>query len=413
MTRNSFSHLKNQAIGTGYLRKDGRIGIRNRLLILYTSPCAEFAARKISQAFSPNTVEVLGFTRNCTSSFTEMKLKKYLTHPNIRGALFVSHCSEGLDSSNLLKEALLSGRCAALLSLDHNRGIANSINQGLLLVKDLLASLSVNPSQPLRFSDLIIGAECGGSDFTSGISANPLVGRLFDMLVDLGSTVLFEEMYEAVGLKDYLISRCQTAEAAREISCTYDKFLKYSKEHNQFFITPGNMKGGLTTIEEKSMGTVSKSGSRPIQGVVKIGQIPKKPGLWLMDSMSDTEEGCGPYISEDATSLLVYPCCGTILNILTSGRGHLINTPVTPTLKITGNRETYSRLSNDIDFDTSPMLYGEKNPDELADALLELVLQTINGQLSKGEALGHRDGFINHEKQFSQIAPYTGGIIYG
>ena len=156
MTRNSFSHLKNQAIGTGYLRKDGRIGIRNRLLILYTSPCAEFAARKISQAFSPNTVEVLGFTRNCTSSFTEMKLKKYLTHPNIGGALIVSHSSEGLDSSNLLKEALLSGRCAALLSLDHNRGIANSINQGLLLVKDLLASLSVNPSQPLRFSDLII-----------------------------------------------------------------------------------------------------------------------------------------------------------------------------------------------------------------------------------------------------------------
>ena len=247
---------------------------------------------------------------------------------------------------------------------------------------------------------LIFGAECGGSDATSGLAANPVVGRVYDRLCDLGATVMFEEMYEAVGLKDVLVSRCATPEAAEQIACTYDKFFQFSEDTNQFFITPGNMRGGLTTIEEKSMGAVIKSGTRSIQGIVKIGQRPPHPGLWMMDSMPDTPNGCGPYTSEDATSILVYPTCGALLTILTSGRGHLISTPVAPTIKITGNRITAQNLHRDIDLDASPVIYGKETLDSLADQLMQIILRTAAGELTVGEALGHRDGVINQEEQF-------------
>lgn len=389
---------RNTVIGTGFLRPDGQKGIRNRLLVIYTSPYAEFAARSIASAFSPQRMEVIGFGRCADSPFTERKLAAYAAHPDVGGVLVVSNGNETIRGAIIAAAA--GEKPHAQLTISRDGGVASCIRKGIALAQTVLEELKLVPTAPLTYADLVIGAECGGSDATSGLAANPVVGRVYDRLCDLGATVMFEEMYEAVGLKDVLVSRCATPEAAEQIACTYDKFFQFSEDTNQFFITPGNMRGGLTTIEEKSMGAVIKSGTRSIQGIVKIGQRPPHPGLWMMDSMPDTPNGCGPYTSEDATSILVYPTCGALLTILTSGRGHLISTPVAPTIKITGNRITAQNLHRDIDLDASPVIYGKETLDSLADQLMQIILRTAAGELTVGEALGHRDGVINQEEQF-------------
>lgn len=391
---------RNQSIGSAYLRADGRKGIRNRLLIVFLSPYAESAARRMADAFSPETVEVLGFSRCADSPLTERKLLAYAMHPNIGAALFVANGGESFSADAMCRTVRNSGRPCESLVLSRDGGFPACVTSGREKIGQMLQMLQSVPRTPLYFSDLIIGAECGGSDATSGLAANPVVGRVFDRLCDLGATVLFEEMYEAIGLKDVLLSRCANAKAAEQIAQTYDKFFRFSEDSNQFFITPGNMRGGLTTIEEKSMGAVIKSGTRPIQGVVKICQRPTHSGLWMMDSMPDAPDGCGPYTSEDATSLLVYPTCGTLLNLLTSGRGHLINTPIAPTIKITGNRITARNLHLDTDIDASPVIYGEQTLDALADQLMECIIRTAAGEPTAGEALGHRDGVVNQELQY-------------
>ena len=387
---------RNTVIGTGFLRPDGQKGIRNRLLVIYTSPYAEFAARSIASAFSPQRMEVIGFGRCADSPFTERKLAAYAAHPNVGGVLVVSNGNETIRGAIIAAAA--GEKPHAQLTISRDGGVASCIRKGIALAQTVLEELKLVPTAPLTYADLVIGAECGGSDATSGLAANPVVGRVYDRLCDLGATVMFEEMYEAVGLKDVLVSRCATPEAAEQIACTYDKFFQFSEDTNQFFITPGNMRGGLTTIEEKSMGAVIKSGTRSIQGIVKIGQRPPHPGLWMMDSMPDTPNGCGPYTSEDATSILVYPTCGALLTILTSGRRHLISTPVAPTIKITGNRITAQNLHRDIDLDASPVIYGKETLDSLADQLMQIILRTAAGELTVGEALGHRDGVINQEE---------------
>ena len=394
--------MKDRQLGMGWLRRDGRKGIRNRLLVLYLSPCARFAARRIAGMFPPDRVEVVGFDRCADSPFVLRKLGCYATHPNVGAVLVVAQGCEPMDGASLCRQAEGSGRPCRYLAVGECGGVAACIRAGEGAVRALLGEMDSAPRAPVYFRDLVIGGECGGSDFTSGLAANPVVGRFFDRMVDLGGTVLFEEMYEAVGLKDYLVSRAADARAAEQLAATYDKFFCSSRDSNQFFITPGNMNGGLTSIEEKSMGAVVKSGTRPISGVVKLCQTPPHPGLWHMDGMTDRKEGCGPYTSEDATSLLLYATCGTTLNLLTSGRGHLVNTPIAPTVKLTGNRQTMQALAEDTDFDASPVIYGEKTLDQLADELMELVAAVAAGQLTRGEALGHREGVINQEWQDSQ-----------
>ena len=139
-----------------------------------------------------------------------------------------------------------------------------------------------SPRVEMTLADLVVGSECGGSDFTSGIAGNPAVGRVFDRLVDAGGTAVFEEVVEMIGLRDVLVDRAANAAARDEIAAAYDKAVDYCQSVRQYSISPGNFAGGLTTIEEKSLGALAKSGSRPIQGVIKVGQSPPSPGLWLL-----------------------------------------------------------------------------------------------------------------------------------
>ena len=272
----------------------------------------------------------------------------------------------------------------------------------------MLKELHEMPKVPFYWSDLCVGGECGGSDFASGLAANPLVGSFFDRHVDRGGTCLFEELTEAIGLRDYLCSRAVNDQALERIGTAYDKNEAMCIQIGQFAITPGNFEGGLTTIEEKSMGATIKSGTRPIQGVIKVAQQPTHSGLWLLDTMRD-EYYASRELSAggDAYTILDMVACGTQINFLTTGRGHDINTPIAPTVKITGNSRTFQNMIDDIDVDAGQLLTGAKSMEQLTDDLEQLVINICNGEKSKGEALGHQESELssNFQHPYKVVGP--------
>ena len=384
----------------GYLRKDGGKGIRNKILVIYTSGCAASAAFELKEAFAEKAdIDVIG-TESCRrDEAMARKLKTFATHQNVGAVLVVRNGCEETDGREITEAAADSGRPCGIVDISR-QGSPGAVREGLRLLNGFLDELAMVPRVPISLPELVIGVECGGSDFTSGLAANRLVGEFADYAVKQGGTVLFEEMYEAMGLKDYLLSRCETEKAKKQIGETYDKFYRHALEEGQFSISPGNIRGGLTTIEEKSMGAVVKSGTQTIQGVLKICERPPCPGLWHLDCMGDTRKGCGFPVSNDASSTLMFLLSGAHMTILTTGRGHVISNPVGPVFKLTGNPWTYESLKDDIDFDASPLLTGEQSVAGLLDRLMALVMETAGGRRCKGERNGHAEGVLNHEIQY-------------
>ena len=398
----------NDLIWQGYARKHGKPGIRNRVLVLYTVKCAEFVAQQIVLQAAHPDVELVGFDGCTDNQYAVNLLISLIRHPNVGAVLAVGLGCEYVQPAWLSDIAAQEGKPASWMFIQQEGGTARSVEKGLTWVRDTLSALRQTPRMPMRFSDLVIGAECGGSDSTSGLAGNVVVGRLFDRLVDAGGTAIFEEIVEAVGRDQWLLSRAADERAAREIRYTYDKALDYCRRIRQYSVSPGNFAGGLSTIEEKSMGAVIKSGSRPIQGVIKVSCPPERPGLWLLDSTPD------PYWMQfgitnpnDSEGLMDLISCGAHIVFLVTGRGSVVGSAVSPCVKITGNGDTFARMREDMDFDASPVLSGQCGMDELTDRLVSLVVQTAGGVVeTKSEHLGHREFFIPYKYQEKQVA-YT------
>lgn len=383
-----------------FLREDGSKGIRNKVLIIYTVSCAAPTAREIQSFFEETAdVDVIGCEGCRTNGLMKKKLREFAVHPNVGAVLVVQNGCEETDGREIVKAASGSGRPAGRIVI-RECGTRNAVAAGRVMVGRFLQELEHTPVAEAGLSDLVFGIECGGSDFTSGLAANRLVGEFTDEITGRGGTVIFEEMYEAMGLRQLLTDRCSSEAARRQVGATYDKFYSHAVESGQFSISPGNIRGGLTTIEEKSMGAVAKSGTAMIEGVLKIAQKPPHPGLWHLDCMTDSEENCGFSVSNDASSTLMFLLSGAHMTILTTGRGHVIGNPVGPVVKLTGNPDTYERLKDDIDFNAGVLLAGEKQRSEILTEFLELITETANGKRCKGEQNGHREGVLNYEVQY-------------
>ena len=389
----------------GYKRKDGRKGIRNRVLVIYTVKCAEHVARKIVDEVHHPEVELLGFDGCTDNQYAVNMLISLIRHPNVGAVLTVGLGCEYVQPEWLEKIALQEEKISSWIRIQDEGGTVPSIKKGVAWVREALKELEHTPRVQMTLQDLVIGAECGGSDYTSGLAGNVVVGRLFDQLVKAGGTAIFEEIVEAVGLDWLLTSRAASETAKAEIQYTYDKALEYCKSVRQYSVSPGNFAGGLSTIEEKSMGAVIKSGSSPIEGVIKVSCPPKRHGLWLLDSTPD------PYWMQfgitnpnDSEGLMDLISCGAHIVFLVTGRGNVVGSAVSPCIKITGNRETFRRMNGDMDFDASPVLYGECTQDEQADRLMDYVVQVAKGNLSKGEELGHREYFVPYKYQEKEAA---------
>lgn len=388
----------------GYVREDGRMGIRNKVLVIYTVECSSFVAKEIVRRAGDRETEAVGFSGCTDNEYAVRLLISLIRHPNIGAVLAVGLGCEYVQPEWLADIAAKEKKAADWIFIQNEGGTEKSIEKGLKIVKEMRRKLEDTPRAPMGFKDLVIGTECGGSDFTSGLAGNVVVGRLYDQLVDAGGTAIFEEIVEAVGLKNLLVGRAANQEAAAELSATYEKALEYCRSVRQYSVSPGNFAGGLSTIEEKSMGAVIKSGSRPIEGVLKVGGRPKKPGLWLLDSTPDPHwMQFGITNPNDSEGLMDLISCGCHLVFLVTGRGNVIGSAVAPCVKITGNSDTYRRMEGDMDFDAGLVLSGACTPAELTEKLKDLVIRVASGEASKSEALGHKEYFIPYKYQEKEV----------
>jgi altronate hydrolase len=203
-----------------------------------------------------------------------------------------------------------------------------------------------------------------------------------------------------IGLRDHLLSRAATPEAARQLAAAYDKAETYCREVRQFSVSPGNFAGGLTTIEEKSLGAFAKGGTQPIQGIIKVSEAPPRPGLWIMDSVPDSHFMQFGYTNpNDTEGIIDLISAGAQVVLFVTGRGSVIGSPVAPLLKVTGNSATFRALSDDMDFDAGRVLSGEVTLELAGRELLQLVRDTAAGAMSQPERLGHREYFIMYKHQ--------------
>ena len=343
---------------------------------------------------------MVGFEGCTDNDYAVRLLLSLIRHPNIGAVLAVGLGCEYIQAGRLAEQGRRAGKPAEWILIQEEGGTSPSIEKGLELVQRFQKQIEQVPQAEMGFSDLVIGAECGGSDSTSGLAGNAVVGRMFDKIADCGGTAVFEEIVEAVGLVDFLTSRAVNDRVRGELSDTYHKAMQYCRHVKQYSISPGNFVGGLSTIEEKSMGALIKSGSRPIQGVIKTGQKPNHAGLWLLDSTPD------PYWMEfgytnpnDNEGLMALISCGCQMTYLVTGRGNVVGSAVAPVLKITGNTCTYQRMNGDMDFNAGAVLTGECSLEQLTGRLAEQTAAVCGGRQTKGEALGHKEYMIPYKYQ--------------
>ncbi len=372
----------------GYQRLNKQVGIRNKVVVLSSVVCVNNIARQIAKKVE-NAVEIchpLGcaqFGRDFT--YTLRTLAGLAKNPNIYGALVVGLGCENLTSKQLASQIKRSKKPVEFFNVqDVKGGSIAAIEKGIKLAKKMTGEAKELKREPFDFSHLVLGLECGGSDSISGITANPAVGIISDKIIELGGTSILPEFTEWIGTEHLLIKRARDEKTAEKIKRLLDAFLERTMRLGIDFRgiqpTPGNIKGGLTTIEEKSLGTIAKAGKAPIQGVINYSEVPKGKGLWLMN-----EPGI------DVESMTGLAAAGSQLIIMTTGQGTPTGNPVTPVIKICGNPKTCDWMKCNIDVDASKIITEDKSIDEISKILWHKVKDTCIGQLTQAEILGFED----------------------
>ena len=383
---------------SGYPRADGSKGIRNLMLVVYTVECSRFVAEKIVEG--ERDAQVIGFHGCYDNPYAVRMLLALARHPNVGSVLAVGLGCEYTQAVRIAEKVRESGRLADSFLIQGSGGTRTSIERGKEWIRNASRELARSPRCPMTAADLVVGCECGGSDSTSGLAGNPVAGRCFDRLVDAGGVAVFEELVEMIGLKSQLVARAASPRVARELEAAYDKAAAYCRAVRQYSASPGNFAGGLTTIEEKSLGAFAKSGGKPIQGVIPSSTSPPRPGLWLLDTVPDEHfmqfGYTNPNDSEGITALV---SCGCHIVLFVTGRGSVIGSPVAPLLKITGNAETYRFLEEDMDFDASGPLRGQGDLDGEGERLFGGVLRVAAGAETKPERWGHHEYCIPYKHQ--------------
>jgi altronate hydrolase len=388
---------------TGYLRSDGRKGIRNLVAVAYLVECAHHVARRIAAGMEDD-VHVIGFGGCYPNDYAAMMLERLTTHPNVGAVLLVSLGCEGFDRAELAWAIAATGRPVETLVIQQAGGTRATIEAGRFWVEQTRAQLARAERVPMDLDELVVGTICGGSDSTSGITANPAVGRAFDKLVDAGAVTIFEETGELIGCEHDMAQRAITPELGQELVAAVDKAERYYRTLGHGSFAAGNAEGGLTTIEEKSLGAYAKSGTGPIHGVIKPGDIPQHGGLYLLDVIPDGEVRFGfPNINDNAEAAELM-ACGAHMILFTTGRGSVVGSAISPIIKVCANPETYARMSDDMDVNAGRILHREASIEEVGEEIFGLAQRVAAGEPSASEALGHQE-FVLTYKTFEPIGP--------
>jgi altronate dehydratase large subunit len=372
----------------GYARADGQVGIRNRLLVLFTVVCAEEVSRRI--AYQLDDAVVAGWRDCLTNPGAQQKMLRLAANPNVGSVLVMSLGCECSDAPLIAEQIRATGKPVELVSIQAAGGTRAAIETGVEKARALQAVPVERMS--IALSDLIVGVECGGSDTTSGIAANPAVGVAADQLIASGGTVIFEETNELLGCESALVDQAATPEVADEILAAIRIARDWGARTGQRAISAGNIEGGLTTIEEKSLGAVCKAGTTPVVGVLHGGEWerPSQPGLHLLAPYYVRQEGwTGGGSISDPNGVTELAACGAHVVVFTTGRGTVTGSGIVPVIKVCGNPETYARMSENMDVNAGAIITGERTLAEVGDEIFAKIASTAAGSLTKNEELGH------------------------
>jgi len=388
----------------GYLRADGRRGIRNIVVVGYLVECAHHVAREIALPFRERDVHVIGFPGCYPNGYAERMMERLCTHPNVGAVLLVSLGCESFNKYGLEHAVRSSGRPVKTVVIQAAGGTRRSIAEGRSFVAAQRAALDAAPRVPMAPDELVVGTICGGSDGTSGITGNPAAGRAFDLLVRDGAACIFEETGELIGCEHIMAARAVDPGLGRELEASVAKAARYYATLGYGSFAAGNADGGLTTIEEKSMGAYAKSGTSPISGLIKPGDVPPRGGLYLLDVVPDGEVRFGfPNINDNA-EIAELIACGSHVVLFVTGRGSVVGSAISPVVKICANPETWRRMADDMDVDAGCILEGRATLDEVGAEIHDLVLGLAAGGRTRSEELGHQE-FILTYKSFEPIGP--------
>ncbi|MEA4891264.1 MAG: UxaA family hydrolase [Peptococcaceae bacterium] len=368
----------------GYLRPDGKVGARNFTAVIPSVTCANDVAMAICNQVQ-GTVTYLHHQGCCQLPPDLERVTDTLINigksPNVANVLVVSLGCEGTDHARMVKEISETGKHVEIIHIQALGGVSRAIQAGTDFARRLVIEASGLQRSPWDISKVVMAIKCGASDATSGMASNCVIGYVADKLVDLGATVVFGETTEFIGGEHLLARRGAAPEVGNKILKIVEEMERRAKslgcDMRKGQPTPGNIEGGLSSIEEKSLGAIMKSGCRPIQGVLDYPQaVTTEKGLWIKDT-----PGREPEI------LTGMACTGAQFMMFSTGRGAPQGFPSMPVIKICGNPNTYTRMSEDMDVNAGLIITGEKSIDQVGEEAFQKMLRVLSGEMTKNEAI--------------------------
>jgi len=368
----------------GYVRKDGSIGIRNHVLALSTVCCTGDVPERIA-----HLVEGVVPIRQqwCfPTDETSVVLQGMVRNPNVVGAVIMGLSCEGYDEEDLMNDIKNLDKPKVCFNVREVGGTSKAILMGMQAACEMVEEASTLKREKIDIKNLKIGVKCGGSGATSGLAANPAVGKAADKLIAEGATVIFSEPVEMVGAEDILARRAVNEDVAKKIKEVISDGVLYFREKRpgikstigERIISPGNIRAGLTTATEKALGAVLKGGSAPIQDVLKYGETPSGNGLFIMDSNGIE--------MADASVLIGFLAAGCQMTVFTTDRGNAgVGTAIAPVLKVCGNNDTYNKMENNMDINAGEIFKGNISIDEMGEKIFNEIIEVASGKLTKSE----------------------------
>jgi len=372
---------------TGYRRPDGKVGIRNHCLIIPTSVCSSTVAFHIAQQI-PGTVALANQHGCCQIGADYVQTLRTLINlgknPNVGAVLVVGLGCEGVPIHEVVAEIAATGKPVDVVVIQEVGGTLRATAEGVRKMGELTRQVCHLQPEQVDISELSLAIECGGSDFTSGLASNPAAGIAADLLEAAGGNVMLSETTEFIGAEHILARRAKSPEVAEKLF----KIVRDCEERaklSHFDLrdgqpTPGNIAGGISSIEEKSLGCIYKAGHAPIQGVLHYGEVPSNKGLYIMDSPGQDVESISGMLAGGATVV-----------IFTTGRGTPTGSPIAPVIKITANERTFKMMEDNIDIDASGIISGEESIEQVGQRIFDEIVKVANGHKPKAELLGHQE----------------------